>query len=472
MATDDVPAAPSARVPRTEIPDAATDGPVARPVARPGSVSPVAVIPVSAGPASDGPVSDGRTVSVVPLTPEDQDALLDLDQWAFGLDDEDIDPEPATATFEWDRAFGVRAGDGRDLAAVHLTYSLDLSVPGGQLPCAGLTWVGVHPQSRRRGLLRAMIDRHLQHVHERGEPVSALYAAEAGIYGRFGYGLASRHQRFTLPRGARLRDVPGWRDVRLRMEKVDLDRHTDLVSDCHEVVRRERPGMVSRRSAGLRREHLSDPRAFRKGGESLRILVAESDDGGPVRGYALFRRKASWGDAGPDGTVSVRECVARDPAAARALWGCLVDLDLTARVETWDQPLDDPLVHLLVDVRSAVPKLVDGLWLRIVDVPAALAGRRYTRDVDLVLGVRDPSCGWNDGTWRLKGGPDGAVCEPASASADLELDVRDLGAVYLGGATFSALAASGLVTEHRASAVPEAAAAFAWPVAPYNSWMF
>lgn len=430
------------------------------------------VLPSPQAPAGGIGDSPPARASVVPLTVEDQDAILELDQWAFGVDDEDLDPEPATSTFEWDRAFGVRAGDRPGLAAVHLAYSLDLTVPGGQLPCAGLTWVGVHPQSRRQGLLRAMIDRHLQHVHERSEPVSALYAAEAGIYGRFGYGLASRHQRLTLPRGAQLRDVPGWRDVRLRLERVDPDRHADLVAACHEAVRTERPGMVSRRSPALQRSHLSDQRAFRRGGESLRILVAESDDGGPARGYALFRRKAGWNDAGPDGTVSIRECVARDPAAARALWGCLVDLDLTARVETWDQPLDDPLVHLLVDVRAAVPKLADGLWLRIVDVPAALAGRRYTGDVDLVLGVRDPICSWNDGAWRLRGGPDGAVCEPTSAPADLELDVRDLGAAYLGGETLTALAAAGLVTVHRPDAVHGAAAAFAWPVAPYNSWLF
>jgi predicted acetyltransferase len=434
---------------------------------------------------------------VVPLSVDDRDAILDVDQWAFGADLEEFDPGPATATFEWDRAFGVRAIDGGHLLANNLTYSLDLTVPGGQLPCAGLTWVGVHPQARRQGLLRAMAEHHLHTVHERGEPVSALYAAEPGIYGRFGYGLASRHQRFTVPRAAQLRDVPGWRDVRLRLERVDPDRHTDLVAGCHEAFRPGRPGMLSRRSQALRRLHLSDPRASRQGGESLRILVADADDGGPARGYALFRRKSAWGDAGPDGTVIVRECIARDPAAARALWGRLVDLDLTARVETWDLPLDDPLGHLLVDVRAATPKLTDGLWLRLVDVRAALAGRRYLREVDLVLGIRDAICPWNEGAWHLRGGPDGADCEPTSAAPDLELDVRDLGATYLGGESFAALAAAGLVREpdgqdvthpdgHQAgtgqadirpagtrpAGVMQAAAAFVWPVVPYNSWMF
>jgi predicted acetyltransferase len=408
---------------------------------------------------------------VVPLSPDDRDRIFDLDQWAFGVDDDNIDLEPILATFEWDRAFGVCAPDGA-LIGTNLSYSFRITVPGGELPCAGLTWVGVHPGARRQGILRTMIGHHLATVHERGEPVSALYAAEAGIYGRFGYGLASRHQRFTLPRGAQLREVPGWRDVRLRLERAAPEQHADLVAECHEAVRRTRPGMVSRTSPGLRHHYVGDQPAFRRGGESLRILVAEADDGGPVRGYALFRRKAAWADTGADGTVVVRECLARDAAAARALWGRLTDLDLTARVETSDQPLDDRLVHLLVDVRAAVPKLADGVWLRVVDVRAALAGRRYTRDVDVVLGVRDAQCPWNDGAWRLKGGPEGAVCEPASGPVDLELDARELGAAYLGGETLTALASAGLVAEHREGAVRQAAGAFVWPVAPYNSWMF
>lgn len=409
---------------------------------------------------------------VVALTAADRDAVFDVDHWAFGTDGEEFDPESISATFEWDRAFGVWAPDGTRLAATYLTFSVDLSVPGGQVACAGLTWVGVHPQFRRQGLLRAMITHHLQAVRERGEPVSALYAAEAGIYGRFGYGLATRPLRFVLPRGAGLRDVPGWRDVRLRLERADPDRHADLVSDCHEAARTARPGMVSRRSDGLRRHRLCEQPVSRQGGERLRILIAEDDDGGPARGYALFRRKPSWGDGGPSGTVVVRECVARDPAAARSLWGCLVDLDLTARVETWDQALDDPLVHLLVDLRAATPKLADGLWLRIVDVPAALAGRRYSREIDLVLGVQDPQCDGNQGSWHLRGGPDGAVCEATSGAPDLELGIRDLSAAYLGGETLTSLAGAGLVREHRDNAVLRAAAAFAWPIAPHNSWLF
>src|SRR3989440_2224306 len=70
-------------------------------------------------------------------------------------------------------------------------FSFDFAVPGGTLPCAGITVVGVFPTHRRRGVLRAMMDAQLQDVHERGEPIAALWASEETIYGRFGYGLAA-----------------------------------------------------------------------------------------------------------------------------------------------------------------------------------------------------------------------------------------------------------------------------------------
>ncbi len=141
--------------------------------------------------------------------------------------------------------------------------------------------------------------------------------------------------------------------------------------------------------------------------------------------------------------VKVRELCAPDPAAARALWGLLVDLDLTAKVEVGCLAVDDPIVHLLVDVRAAEPDWQDNLWVRLLDVPAALAGRRYAAPVDVVLEVRDAVLPANAGRWRLPGGPAGAEVAATDAPADLALDVRELGAAYLGGQSLAALAGAG-----------------------------
>jgi predicted acetyltransferase len=439
----------------------------------------------------------GPKPRIVALGEDDVDAILELDGWAFGVDDE-VDPGPTVACFEWDRTRGAYLPDLdgiEQLAGIDSVYSLDLPVPGGSLACAGLTWVGVHPAFRRRGVLTALITDHLQTVRERGEAVSALHASEATIYGRFGYGAATAEVRGTLPRGAALRDVPGADTVRLRMDVADVDRHSDVVGDCYEAARRSRPGMVSRNSPAQRRRRLFDPTQWRSGAERLRILIAEAEDisddgqdagnaghraeatiGTPTaRGYALFRRQSKWEGKIPDGTVLVKELVARDPATARALWGRLLDLDLMARVETDVRATDDALLHLLVDPRQAKPVLYEGLWVRLIDLPTALAARRYNCEVDVVFDVRDELCPWNAGRWRLSAGPEHARCSPSAGSLDsvaFSLDVRELGAAFLGSRTLNAFADAGLAAVLDPVGFATASRAFSWPVAAHCGWMF
>lgn len=420
-------------------------------------------------------VQDRSAPRVVHLGRSRREEWLAIDDWAWSADPERGDREQSWMGYEWDRAFGAEL-DGQ-VAGVYSVYTLRMPVPradraGADVPTAGLTGVGVHPQFRRRGVLTAMMGHHLTTVHEAGvEPVSALWAAEPGIYGRFGYGMASRGQRFTLRRGAAMVDVPGTADLSVRLERADVDAHSEVVATCHEAARRGRPGMVSRDSVGLRQRMLADPKEWRDGGEPLKLMLVENA-AGDVRGYALFRRKEHWEPTGPDGTVHVREAVVLDAATSRVLWGRVTDLDLMGRVETGHRPLDDPLVHQLVDVRAAASRLGDGIWVRLVDVGAALAARSYATDIDVVLDVTDSTCGWNARRWRLSGGPDGASCEPTTDAADLALDVQALGAAYLGGETLRALGGAGLVDERRDGALGRASRALTADVAPYCGWVF
>jgi predicted acetyltransferase len=410
------------------------------------------------------PLPDGyRLVDL----PEDRlDDVVGLDTWAFpsSSGEEPLRSMPFPLT--WSRVRGVETTDG-ELVAMHASYPFStFPVPGARTAVSGLTWVGVHPGHRRRGLLRSMIADHVRRSVERGEAVSALYAAEPGIYGRFGYGTASVDLRLRLPRGAALRDVAGAGAIRVRLDRADADRHGDLVASLHGSV--TRPGWATRDTEQLRATFFHDPETWRDGAETLRIAVAESD--GVQVGYAIFRRKPAWEGAGPRGTVRVREVVAQTPAVARALWGVLLDLDLMATTEA-SVALDDPLTHLLVDLRATEPVLSDNLWVRLLDVPAALTARRYACPVDVVLEVTDDLVPTNAGRWRLVGGPDGAEVRPTDEQADLVLDVRELGAAYLGGTSLGALAHAGLVTGD-VDAVTAAATAFGWPVAPRCSWVF
>ena len=410
-------------------------------------------------------------LSEISLTPDRLKDVLELDMWAFPTADSIEDMLAVPSPLSWERAFGViDAARPGELVALRASYPFsDTPVPGGRLKVAGLTWVGVHPQWRRRGLLRTMMANHFAHCRQRSEPVSLLFAAEPSIYGRFGYGLAAPHLQLTLKRRAELRPVPGSGDLRARFETVSAARHGDLIAGLHAAV--DRPGWVTRETPELAALWLTDSPLYRNGREVERIAIVERD-GVPV-GYALFRRKSEWGSAGPEGSVRVAETVSTDAAAAHALWSRLLDLDLTSELTTGMLAVDDPLLTLLVDVRAAKAEWKDNVWLRIIDLPSALAGRQYQTDIDVVIEVSDTLLPDNAGRWRLTADAFAAASvDRTDAPADLALDVRELGAAYLGGTSLQELAGAGLVKELRPGALREASPALGWPVAPVASWVF
>jgi len=415
-------------------------------------------------PATPRPPEGYRLVDV---PPERRADITAINTWGFPSSTTPAQRETLTWPLDFARTRGVES-DG-ELVAFHASYEFaDHPVPGARIPVSGLTWVSVHPAHRRRGLLSAMIDDHFARSLARGEAVSALWASEMSIYGRFGYGLAARSVALSIPRGAALRDVPGSDGVRVRLEVLDAEAHLALFQELHAAV--ERPGWTRRSTVGLEASALQDPEFWREGYEAMRIAVAERD-GVPVA-FARFRRKLAWASTGPDGTVQVLDYVSRDAAATRALWGVLLDLDLMARVEIEALPLDDPLLALLVDWPAAKPVLAENLWVRVLDLPVALASRRYAAPVDVVLEVTDTRLPANAGRWRLVGGPDGARVERTEAPAQLAIDVRELGTLFLGGFSLAQLVGAGLVRELEPGATFAASAAFGWPLAPVASWIW
>jgi predicted acetyltransferase len=368
------------------------------------------------------------------------------------------------ALFEPARSLAVF--DGGAMVATAGVYSRELTVPGGPVPVAGVTFVGVRPTHRRRGLLTRLMRRQLADVHAAGrEAIAALWASEGRIYGRFGYAVASLAAELRVrTEGARLRTDPA------------LPPATDPGDDrappaaVYEAVRPERPGLLDR-GAPWWDLRLYDPEARREGAGPLTVAVQPGEDGAPA-GYALYAVKSAWRQGRPDGEVVVRELVARTPRAHAALWRHLLGLDLTTRV-TWElAPPDEPLGLMLDDLTAVRSELGPGLWVRLVDVDRALAERAYAAPVDVVLEVRDEVCPWNAGRRRLAAGADGAVCEPTTAPADLALGVDALGAAYLGGVTLSALAAAGRVEERRPGALAAASRAFRGDAEPWCPEIF
>lgn len=335
------------------------------------------------------------------------------------------------------------------------SFPLEMTVPGGHLPVAGVTWVGVTATHRRRGLLTTMMRRLLTDRYEAGESVAALWASEAAIYQRFGYGPACWHVSVRAPwQAAFNREV---RPGRLRLVEPDASR----LASAYDAVTDRTPGWW-RRDENWWAHRLHDPEHRRGGFSPLRCVVTDDGDG-----YALYATTAEWGPGGPAGKLVVRELAACTPDLAAQLWRFLLDVDLIRSVEA-RVALDDPLLHLLVEPRAAAGQLVDGLWVRPVEVGAALSSRVYAAPVDVVLDVQDQVCPWNTRRWRLSADTSGAVCTPTLDPAELTVGVADLGAALLGGSWLTARAAAGHLTELRPGALRAASTAFG-PVGPSPS---
>jgi predicted acetyltransferase len=373
--------------------------------------------------------------------------------------------------FEFDRS--LAAFDGAGIVGTAAALSLPMTVPGGTAAVAGVTAVATAPSHRRRGILTSLMHRQLADLRERGDAVAALFASEAGIYARFGYGAATSDLNLTIRRGegallARAAAPGEQGPPRLRTAEP-RDATADLAK-VFESVLHERSGVFARDDRWWE-SVLWDPEHRRCGRSPLRCVVAE-DDAGP-RGYALYSVRPSWGDDGiPDGVLQVRELMATDPAAYAAIWNDLLGRDLVGEVRAHARPVDEPLLNLLADRRRARPRLFDGLWVRLVSVPEALAGRRYSCPVDVVIEVADDVLAGNTGRWRLRAPgraeDGGATCERTSAAADVTLPVQSLGAAYMGGTTLGALASAGQAEEARRGAIAALSTALSWEPAPWS----
>jgi predicted acetyltransferase len=377
--------------------------------------------------------------------------------------------------FELERslaAFDDTLPAGERLVGTTGAYSLRMTVPGAVLPVAGVTAVSVLPSHRRRGVLRALMRRQLADIAARGEePVAALWAAEAPIYGRYGYGRATSIAYFRFARGEGALDVAAPVDPALRLRLAEPEAAAAELAKLYDNLLPAQPGFFARSEDWWGRV-LHDEPEERHGLGPLRCLLAEDTSG--VRGYALYAGTERWNEATglPDGTLAVRELIAADPAAGAALWHNLLTRDLVTTITAELRPAEDPLLHQLMDPRRARAQVADGIWVRIIDLPGALTRRAYAAPVDVVLEVADKLLADNAGRWRLRAEAGEASCERTAAPADLALDVRELGAAYLGGTRLGTLAAAGLVRELRPGALTRLSAAMTWDPAPWCPQIF
>lgn len=362
---------------------------------------------------------------------------------------------------EFDRTLAIF--DGPEIVATAGIFTYEMTVPnGGRVACAGVTRVSVLSTHRRRGLLTAMMRRQMDDIHERGEPLAALYASEAPIYGRFGYGLSTYQATVELERAHAAFGSGIKRSGRLRM--VDLPTAVGAFAQVWDRARRDQPGMLGLDERWMRNT-LADLELHRDGASPQYRVLFETD--GKPTGFAIYRIKMDWNESGPNGHLRLGMLIATSADVYAALWRHVLDVDLMRRVSAEMRPIEEPLRFLLADSRQPRTRIEDGLWLRLVDIERALVGRRYAIEGGLVLSVRDDFCPWNEGRFELEGGPSGARCRRSGATPDIELSAADLAAVYLGGNRFHVLRDAGRVDELRPGALARADAMFVTDRAPW-----
>ncbi|WP_437734642.1 GNAT family N-acetyltransferase [Sorangium sp. So ce1335] len=361
----------------------------------------------------------------------------------------------------------IGAYDGNTIVGAAGSFSFTMTTPGGAVPVAGLTMVAVMPTHRRRGILTSLIRRHLDDARAEGRPISALWATEGTIYGRFGYGLASQACSISIERDrAAFRGEPS---AAGRARLLGEDEALEAFAPVWERARPLSPGMLARSKVWWQVRRLSDNDLVRQGGGPLQRVVIEVD--GRPEAYALYCLHHRF-DAStiPVGSVRVIEAVGATPLGTRLVWRYLFDIDLAQRIEASLLPPDHPLGLLVAEPRRLRLTASDGLWVRVVDVEAALAARAYGSGELLTLEIIDRDCPWNAGRFRLHGGERRAA--RTTQAPDLRLDITALGSAYLGGVSFQGLADAGQVEALSGDALARADRLFRAARAPWCPEIF
>jgi predicted acetyltransferase len=363
------------------------------------------------------------------------------------------------------------AMDGDVVAGTYRSWDVDLTVPGGgSVRADAITSVTVQPTHRRRGVLTSLMTADLVGAHERGTPVGILIASEALIYGRYGFGVATESATWTVDvRAAELTPAAAELAATMRVEHVSDTELRELAPDVYQ--RGRQPGDIDRWD--LLWDMLTGNRNGDPGNAKPGVAAVARDADGAVQGVLRLTLDAKWDEHTIGSVVHVGLLDTTTPSAHAAMWDYLVNQDLVVGVRAEDRGVDDPLPWLLRDRRSARQSgRADFLWTRLLDVPAALAARRYERPGDVVLEVHDGH-GWAGGRFALEVAEDGsAACAPTAAAADVELPVAVLSSVWLGGLDLRGAAAAGLVSERRGGAADRAASIFRTATAPWSSTWF
>lgn len=399
-------------------------------------------------------------LEIRPIRPDEFDTYAQTIDRAFSsvLAPDELKDERSVA--EHDREFAVF--DEGAIVGGSSAVSFRVMVPGRRtVAAAGITRVGVLPTHRRRGINTDLMRVQLEDARGRGEPLAVLHASEGGIYGRFGFGVATYVVDLEVET-ARSSFLPGFSPSG-RVRLLPRDQALPRMRPVFDLAASVRPGVValddrwfSWRFTELERDK-----------EAPYFFAVHESDAGEPDAYAVYQVKHEWPGQIPRNVVQVQELMTTTPQSSADIWRYVFDIDLIQTVKAPDRPVDDPLLRMVMEPRRLRPTLRDGMYVRLIDVPAALEARGYAAEGSIVLEVADPFCGWNQGRYELSVSGGSATCRPTGADADLACSVNELAATYMGGSTFGQLAGAGRVEELIGGATARADAIFRSDPSPW-----
>lgn len=388
---------------------------------------------------------------------------LEVCETAFGVGVSDAHALRMESVLDHDRAF--MAFDGTTPIGAGGNFTFQLTVPGArQVPTAGLTMVGVLPSHRRRGTLTKLMRALLEDTKKRSEPLSVLWASEGSIYGRFGFGMSTR-QMLISAQADRMRFIEEPEPISARM--INAEEAAEVFPRVYDKVQAETPGMFARSRTWWVEHRLKD---IEPGGGGPPWYVAIDIDG-QTEAYAMYRVHGDW-DTFATGKAYVHEAIATGPRAEKALWKFLFGIDLVRDIECNFLPIDHPLQLMVTEQRRLRARFVDAIWARVVDVAGALEARGYLADDAITLQIDDDFLPENEGAWRLEARGGEGRASRSDGPPDASLSAADLGAIYLGGFSFSELMRAGRGEERTPGAARRMDALFASEVTPWCPEIF
>lgn len=401
-----------------------------------------------------------NNIKIRPITEQEYSSWQHAASYGFSEHSTEEALNQIRTTIELNRTLGAFIG-GQIVGTMSI-HSFEMTIPGVGMKVAYVDWVTVLPTHRRLGILTEMNKYQFRDMQNRNECVAALTASESSIYERFGYGIASWSENYSIRR-----------EHTNLTQTTKYEGHTQFVEprevlqiwpDIYERVRKQRAGMF-RYGNEWWSSFTSDPEHWRLSGSKLFHVVYYGDDG--PEGILSYRIRSDFPVKGERAIVVVL-ILGLTTEAERELWRYCFGIDLMSSLFAPDRPLDDQLPWILTNPRRLTRSVKDHLWVRLVDASAALSSRNYATECTVVLQVTDRVCPWNEGCFKLETHNTGAIYEPSTLSPHVTLTTSELGAVYLGGTTFDTLERAGRVHEHKTGAVRSLDQAFVTNSLPWT----